>query len=58
MSDEIKWQHQLMVHAGTLYIVGHEHFSKSLTLDSENYLVLYMTSVDRVKKTYNMWGNP
>lgn len=58
MSDETKWQHQLMVHTGTLYIVGHEHFNKSLTLDLENRLMLYMMSVDRVKKIHNMRGNP
>lgn len=30
--------------------MGHEHFNKSLTLDLENRLMLYMMSVDRVKK--------
>ena len=45
-------------HSASLYIIGHEHFNKSLTLDIENRLMLYMMSVDRVKKIHNMRGNP
>ena len=56
--DENKWQHKLMSHSASLYIIGHEHFNKSLTLDIENRLMLYMMSVDRVKKIHNMRGNP
>lgn len=56
--DVNKWQHQLMNHSASLYIIGHEHFNKSLTLDIENRLMLYMMSVDRVKKIHNMRGNP
>lgn len=57
-SDEGKWEHQLSTHDASLYIIGHEHFNKSLTLDVENRLMQYMMSVDRVKKIHNQRGNP
>lgn len=57
-TDVTKWQHQLMVKDASLYIIGHEHFNKSMTLDIENRLMLYMMSVDRVRKIHNMRGNP
>jgi DUF2075 family protein len=53
-----EWQQQLMKKDASLYIIGHEHFNKSMTLDIENRLMLYMMSVDRVKKIHNMRGNP
>ncbi len=53
-----EWQQQLMKADASLYIIGHEHFNKSMTLDIENRLMLYMMSVDRVKKIHNMRGNP
>ncbi|MDD4113793.1 MAG: DUF2075 domain-containing protein, partial [Herbinix sp.] len=56
--DASKWQHQLMRSDAILYIIGHEHFNKSLTLDIENRLMHYMMSVDRVKKIHNLRGNP
>lgn len=56
--DEDKWQSQLVKHDASLYVIGHEHFNKSLTLDIENRLMLYLMSVDRVKKIHNMRGNP
>ena len=33
----------------SLYIIGHEHFNKSLTLDVENRLMHYLMSVDKVR---------
>ena len=30
--DESKWQHQLLLQDASLYIIGHEHFNKSMTL--------------------------
>lgn len=57
-SDKGKWQYRLKNHKASLYIIGHEHFNKSLTLDIENRLMLYLMSVDRVKKIHNMRGNP
>ena len=56
--DERKWQHQLLLQDASLYIIGHEHFNKSMTLDIENRLMLYMMSVDRVNKIHNLRGNP
>jgi DUF2075 family protein/Cdc6-like AAA superfamily ATPase len=32
-----------------MYIIGHDHFNKSLTLDIENKLIHYMSSIDSVK---------
>ena len=57
-SDPDGWKYQLTTHNASLYIIGHEHFNKSLTLDIENRLMLYMMSVDHVKKIHNMRGNP
>ena len=57
-SDKTKWQSQLKNHNASLYVIGHEHFNKSLTLDIENRLMLYLMSVDRVKKIHNLRGNP
>ena len=56
--DKSKWRHQLKDHNASLYIIGHEHFNKSLTLDIENRLMLYLMGVDRVKKIHNIRGNP
>lgn len=52
------WQHQLQKSKARLFIIGHEHFNKSLTLDIENQLMLYMMSIDKVKKIHNQRGNP
>ncbi len=38
-SNTHKWQHQLSTHDAILYIIGHEHFNKSLTLDIEHRLM-------------------
>ena len=56
--DASKWQSKLKKHPSSLYVIGHEHFNKSLTLDIENRLMLYLMSVDRVKKIHNLRGNP
>lgn len=42
----------------SLYIIGHEHFNKSLTLDVENRLMHYLMSVDKVRQVHNGRGNP
>lgn len=57
-ADENKWQHLLLEQDASLYIIGHEHFNKSLTLDIENRLMHYMMSVERVRKIHNMRTNP
>lgn len=57
-TDAGKWQHQLLRQNASLYIIGHAHFNKSMTLDIENRLMLYMMSVEHVKKIHNLRGNP
>lgn len=37
----------------SMFVIGHDHFNKSLTLDIENRLMLYLLSVDRVKIVNN-----
>ena len=36
------WQYRMMKTDASLYIIGHEHFNKSLTLDVENRLMHYL----------------
>mgnify|MGYP001425827866 FL=1 len=57
-SDKSRWQSKLLEKDASLFIIGHEHFNKSLTLDIENRLMHYMMSVDRVKQVYNLRDNP
>lgn len=40
-----------------MFVVGHEYFNKSLTLDIENKLMLYMSTLDGVKNIYNRRAN-
>ena len=39
--DKSKWQRKLMEKDARLFIIGHEHFNKSLTMDIENRLMHY-----------------
>ena len=41
-----------------MFVIGHHHFNKSLTLDIENRLMLYLSSVDKVSSIQNRRGNP
>ena len=52
------WQNGLKDKSASLYIIGHEHFNKSMTLDVENRLMHYMVSVPQVRKVHNLRGNP
>lgn len=52
------WQNRLIRDGASLYIIGHEHFNKSLTLDIENKLIQYLMSVNHIKRVYNGRGNP
>lgn len=52
------WQHNLNGKDATLYIIGHEHFNKSLTLDVENRLMHYLMSVEKVRQVHNAKSNP
>lgn len=40
-----------------MLVVGHEMFNKSLTLDIENRLMLYLSSVDGISTVYNRRSN-
>lgn len=40
-----------------MYVIGHEHFNKSLTLDIENRLMQYLSSVPAVKHLNNRRHN-
>lgn len=50
------WQYRMMKTDASLYIIGHEHFNKSLTLDVENRLMHYLMSVDKVHQVHNGRG--
>ena len=56
--DDSKWQSKLERMDARLFIIGHEHFNKSMTLDIENRLMHYMMSVDRVRRVHNLRDNP
>lgn len=57
-NDKKKWQYQLHKNRARLFLIGHEHFNKSLTLDIENRLMHYMMSIEHVKKVHNQNENP
>ena len=57
-ANENAWQHNILSHKASLYIIGHEHFNKSLTLAIENQLIQYMLGITSVKRVYNGRGNP
>ena len=56
--DKSKWQRKLMEKDARLFIIGHEHFNKSLTMDIENRLMHYMMSAERVKHVHNLRDTP
>lgn len=58
INDETSWQRKMSDKSARLYIIGHEHFNKSMTLDIENRLMHYMLSVPRVRRIHNRRGNP
>ena len=52
------WQHRFIQDENArLFIIGHDHFNKSLTLDVENRLMHYMLGVQKVERIYNRRGN-
>lgn len=51
------WERLANVDEVKMLVIGHEHFNKSLTLDIENRLMLYLSSVDAVKKLNNRRSN-
>lgn len=57
-ADSNKWQSKM--HDSTIYVIGHELFNKSLTLDIENKLIQYISSMGgiSINQIYNGRGNP
>lgn len=52
------WQHNVIgKEYSCLYVIGHPHFNKSLTLDIENRFMHYLSSVPAVRQLYNRRGN-
>lgn len=51
------WQSLAHTKNGRMFIIGHDHFNKSLTLDIENRLMLYLSSVDQIKHVNNRRTN-
>lgn len=58
MTAEDEWQNNLSDGKANLYIIGHEHFNKSMTLDIENRLIHYLMSVESIIKVHNGRSNP
>lgn len=58
MSNENEWQHNLLDGKANLYVIGHEHFNKSMTMDIETKLIHYLTSVEKIRKVHNEKENP
>ena len=52
------WQSEMLDKSASLYVIGHEHFNKSMTLDIENRLMHYLLSVPTVRRVHNLRGNP
>lgn len=51
------WRELANSETAEMMIIGHEYFNKSLTLDIENRLMLYLSSVENVKQLYNRRSN-
>lgn len=56
--DKKTWQSHINNNDADLYVIGHEHFNKSLTLDIENRLIQYLSSVKNIDRVLNGRGNP
>ena len=64
LTDDIKkenrddWRDFATSSTTKMFIIGHNHFNKSLTLDIENRLMLYLSSVGNVIRVQNRKENP
>ena len=56
--EKKRWQSHINNDNSDLYVIGHEHFNKSLTLDVENRLIHYLTGVQSIDRVFNGRGNP
>ncbi|MEB7436772.1 DUF2075 domain-containing protein [Mammaliicoccus sciuri] len=51
------WENFSTSSNSSMYVIGHEMFNKSLTLDIENRLMQYLLSVDNISRVYNSRTN-
>lgn len=51
------WNEFYHSQTSSMYVIGHKYFNKSLTLDIENRLMQYLSSVDSVKSIFNSRTN-
>ena len=64
LTDDIKkenrddWRDFATSSTTKMFIIGHNHFNKSLTLDIENRLMLYLSSIGKVIRVQNRKENP
>ena len=56
--EDHAWQKFLKDKKSRLYVIGHDHFNKSLTLDLENKFILYLSCMGTVRHLCNGRGNP
>lgn len=61
LSNELQtredWQKFASSKSARMFVIGHDHFNKSLTLDIENKLMQYLSSVDTVQYVHNRRTN-
>ena len=56
--QENTWQHRFIQDENArLFIIGHDHFNKSMTMDIESRLMNYMIGVQNVERIYNRRDN-
>lgn len=54
IKDPSSWQNRIIgSKKSVLYVIGHPHFTKSMTLDVENKLIHYLSAVECVKYVAN-----
>ena len=58
ITSEKEWQHNLLDNKAELYIIAHNYFNKSMTMDIESKLIHYLTGVENIKKVHNGRDNP
>lgn len=51
------WEDFSESNSASMYVIGHELFNKSLTLDIENRLMQYLLSVDNISRVHNSRTN-
>lgn len=58
--DQVRddWEELKQSKTSQMYVIGHRHFNKSLTLDIENRLMHYLLSVEGIKHVNNRRTNP